>query len=288
MSAIAPTTEPWRLRRKKPQVPSPLYEPKGHRCTIKGVSRIYLEDIERAYDVMEAFVPFSPSAQRAEEHYRLMQSSNESLAKAYKQLGQEENLAELVPAEVPRPIEIETSEYEPGYSLEELTSIPEKRSAALTMSVGYGDLRLRCTASDCDVSTNQESEEAFTAYRQLVAILEPRVNRLAAMMLSVRFSILFVFVLVGLSIYGIFAKLALLALVSYVVPVFVWGSILWQSRIWDRRKAVAILRYRHEAPSFWEENWRGIATGIVIAVGSAILIAIALRIMTGAWPTSAP
>ncbi len=93
MGEIAPTVQPQRPRRKKPQVPSPLYEPKGHRSTIKGVSRIYLADIERIYDVMEAFVPFSPWAQRVKR------------------------VAKLVGDEIPRPIQIETSEYEPAYSL---------------------------------------------------------------------------------------------------------------------------------------------------------------------------
>jgi hypothetical protein len=287
MSTIAPT-EPRRLRRKKPEVPSPLYKPKGHRRTIKGVARIYLEDIERAYDVMVDFLPFSPSAQRDEKSYERSLAHNEMLAAIYRKHGDEEGLAELVPPEVPRPIEIETSEYEPAYSLEELTSIPEKRSAALTMSIGYGDLRLRCTAKDCDVSTNEESPEAFTAYRQLVAIIEPRVNRLAAILLSGR-TLGFSFAMIMISlIINTFAKIAVFILLPFLLTIIFLIETVWQLSIWDRRTGVAILLYRHEAPTFWEENWWGIAKGIVITVGSAILIAIALRVMTGAWPDSAP
>jgi hypothetical protein len=67
-----------------------------------------------------------------------------------------------------------------------------------------------------------------------------------------------------------------------------WGSLIWQIAVWDRRKTVAILQLRQDAPTFWEENWRGIAKGIVITVVSGILIAVALRIMSGAWPDSPP
>jgi hypothetical protein len=288
MSAIAPATEPRHPRRKKPRVPSPLFEPKGHRSTIKGVSRIYLEDIVDAYRVMEECVSFSPTAQWREEHYQQMQALDERTAALYRQLGQEEKLAEFVPAEVPRPIKIETSEYEPAYSLEELTAIPQKRSAELTMSIGYGDLRLRCTAQDCDVSTNEESPEALLAFRQLVAILEARVNRVAAMLLSLRFLLPLALTFIGLSAVGIVMKVPILYWLSFMAPIIIWGSIIWQQAIWDRRKAIAILQYRDDAPTFWEENRGPIIITLIVGLASTVLGALLLRAIPDRWPGASP
>jgi hypothetical protein len=288
MSAIAPTTEPRRPRRKKPRVPSSLYKPKGHHRTIKGVSRIYLEDIETAYDVMESFVPFSPSAQLMEAHFQTMQGLNERLAKIEKETGDDKNLAELEPATAPNPITIEISEYEPAYNLTELTAIPEKVSTEITMRVGFGDLRLRCTAADCDISTSEESSEAYTAYRQLEAILTRRISRVAAMLLSWKFIGLCFAAFLGLSLVNVYARIPLLSPASFIGSLSIWIALFWQVGLWDRRKAVVILQYRRDAPTFWEENSRRILTGIIIGVGTTILAAIALRAITGSWPGTAP
>jgi len=116
MGKIPSETQARRLRRKSPLISSSHLKPKGHHQSVKGVARVYLEDIERAYRVMEAYLPFSPSAQRSQEHYQSMKSHYDEMVRLYTERGDEKSIAELTSPEEPNPIVIETSDYEPAFT----------------------------------------------------------------------------------------------------------------------------------------------------------------------------
>ena len=156
------------------------------------------------------------------------------------------------------------------------------------MKVGYGELRLHCTSSDCDVSTSEETPEAYAAFRQLVAIITPRVNRFAATLLSGWFYGVYFALFVAVSLIAIITGNSKVSWVSIVLPAVIWLNLFWQLGMWDRRKSVVILQYRRDAPTYWEENRGKILTGIIATSVSGILLLMAVRVVTGAWPDRTP
>lgn len=160
--------EPARVKIKKP------YVERGKRWNSYAVSKLFLEDVEYIFWVMDECSENSPYYQRSKEiHERRMEIRRGMLERREKQ-GATESAEPLSPIEpLDPPVKIEVDDTLIVHTIEDLVSLNLGGIGDFSIGVGAGDLAMDCGSSGARLRTSLDDEYATTAFN----LIQKRIMR---------------------------------------------------------------------------------------------------------------
>jgi hypothetical protein len=275
------------------KIKSPTRPPEktGLRWDSASVPRIYLDDIEAIFEVMQEYSKHSPFVRLMQQTYEVSRDGWEARHRAYEKLEQVQGvsvegqpLAEPPPEPPEPPVEIETDKYKEIYSIEALTNLNETKAREVQMSVGGLDLLFRFTPGYCSVTTLRDDVPSTEAFNKIKGLLEERSVKIIGLIQSRVFWLPYAIVLtVALVLYQFFRIVVLGWIYVFLLlfPFILWPFIFG---VWDRRPNVVTLEYRRDSPTFLEDHLADIVKWVIITVVAGVLLLLATRAINQIWP----
>ncbi|MDQ3780686.1 MAG: hypothetical protein M3354_09110 [Chloroflexota bacterium] len=255
----------------------------GSYWSTTSVPRLYLEDIENIFDVMQIYAPNSPSAVSERASRQWIESRYQLTMEEYKQAEPKPPKPPELPPPLDPPVIMETEDYI-AHTKEQLRNIQPKSASRFEMRVGVFDLTVSCFNWMISVATISDDPNSVRAFNEIKRVIQKRESRSWLPPFTRRLRTAVLSLLLVVTSVNLFVASTLLSTANLALAAVAWWIVILRGWLWTRSKGdkpIVVLRNKDEAPTFWEEHRRGIMaaviSGAIVTMFVTVLALIAQR-----------